>query len=205
METQLARWLAGILFCAAVGSVNAGLEFLPKEGVYIGEATPFRCIRFRDGEKSVRFMPPEGWIFTADGASCAFRPPGVTQANGGFSAKPRDDSKPLAERLEQLLRQGIPEGAEKIACVLTGLPQVKLDEWASTHVEATYEHFGQTFRIALVVAQMKTEEIHARFGCRAADFEKVFPPFFESLGTFTWEAANSQSSAQAELVPQAAK
>lgn len=186
--------MAAVAVLSLGGLANAGINFSPNDGVYIGEATPFRCIRFRDGNAKIRFFPPTDWIFTTDGNKCAFRPPRLVQAGGTFAAKPKDGSKPLSDRMEELLRKGMPEGAEKITLVMTGLPQVSLDQWKSIHVEATYEHFGQTFRIALVAAQTHDEEIHARFGCRATDFDKVFPDLLESLGTFTWEEIESPSA-----------
>jgi hypothetical protein len=111
-------------------------------------------------------MPPAGWKFTEDGPRCAFHPGSVAQAYGSFATlQPRKDaSSNLGERLQELLKQKLPAEASAVEFKLTGLPGVKLDSLAGQHVQASYEHFGQKFRIALVVVPLEREELIIRFG-----------------------------------------
>ena len=188
MESQRILATALLLIAGASSSVVAQLNLEPQAGVYYGEGTPFPCIRFRDDGKPVRFMPPPNWRFTADGARCSFNPAGVAQAYGSFTAKPlvKDATGDPAERLKQLLMEKVPSGAVAVEFTLTELPSVKLERWPAQHVQASYEHFGQKFRIALLIVPLEREELHVRFGSRAADFDRLFSPLLESLGTFTW-------------------
>lgn len=191
MESQF--FLAGLLVLAsgACATLPAQLDLTPREGVYIGEATPFACVRFRDGEKVARFTPPPGWKFTAEGAHCAFQPPGAAQANGSIAVSTlvAGADANSRERLEKLLQESVPSGASGVTFTLTGLTVVKLDHWEARRSEVAYEHFGQKFKSALLIVPMEREELYIRFGCRAADFDRFFTPFFESLGTFTWLSA----------------
>jgi hypothetical protein len=173
-----------------VANLHAQLDLSPREGVYIGEATPFPCVRFRDGAQVIRFMPPAGWRFAADGARCVLHFSAAAQATGSFGVEPlcKEAEASASERMERLLRESIPTDAANVSCMFTGLMSVKLDRWPARHAQATYEHFGQSFRIALVIVPLERQELHIRFGCRAADFDRVFTPFFESLGTFTWDS-----------------
>jgi hypothetical protein len=191
MESQFVLAAILVLASGVCAPLPAQLDLTPNEGVYIGEATPFACIRFRDGDKVARFTPPPGWRFTAEGARCAFQPAGSAQASGLISVMKLvtggDATSP--QRLEKLLTEGVPSGASGVTFTLTGLAGVKLDHWDARRTEVAYEHFGQKFKAALLIVPMKTEEMHIRFGCRASDFDRLFTPFFESLGTFTWMSA----------------
>jgi hypothetical protein len=188
MESQFILTAALLITAGATSPLPAQLDLRPKEGVYVGEGTPFPCIRFSDGGGVVRFSPPKGWVFTADGERCAFHPKEVTQASGTFAraALSKDADPASPERLQKMLAEGVPAGATNLEFVLEGLPGVKLDHWLARRCEATYEHFGQTFRVALLIVPLEREELQIRFGCRTSDFDRVFPPFFDSLGTFTW-------------------
>ena len=197
---EAAITLSAILLIASgtLATVPAQLDLSPQAGVYIGEATPFPCIRFRDGAKVARFMPPPKWNFVADGAGCSFKPAEASQAGGSMtvSAPEAGAEGTSAERFEKLLRAAIPSGAKDIACTLTGLPSVRLDSWEARQAQVSYEHFGQKYKAALLIVPLEREELHIRFGSRAADFDRLFTPFFESLGTFTWLTAEEDKATQ---------
>jgi hypothetical protein len=200
MESQFILTAALLALGGAITSLPAQLDLNPQPGVCIGEGTPFPCIRFRDGDKVVRFMPPHGWRFTADGRRCSFHPAGVALASGTFAAqKPAEESDAdPAARLQQLVREKLPAEAVGVEVTTAGLPALKLDRWTASHAQATYEHFGQKFRVALLVARLDGEELHIRFGSRAADFDHVFLPLLESLGTFTWNPTDEDAPKQKE-------
>ena len=197
MESQFILTTALLITAGAVSMLPAQLDLRPKEGVYVGEGTPFPCIRFTDGAGFVRFAPPPGWVFTAEGERCAFHPKDVAQASGTFAHVPltKDVDPTNPERLEKMLAEAVPAGATNLGFVLEGLPGVKLDHWLARRAEAIYEHFGQRFRVALLIVPIEREELQIRFGCRASDFDRVFPPFFESLGTFTWNPTDEDRPA----------
>jgi hypothetical protein len=189
MEPQL--FLAGalLMLVGGVTTLPAQLDLAPEAGVYFGEGTPFPCIRFKDGRSVARFVPPQGWRFAADGKRCNFHPEGVAQASGSFTAKPLPKDAEAAspdERLRHLLSARLPAEASTVEFSQAELPKVKLDRWEARHIQASYEHFGQKFRVALLVVPLEKEEFHIAFGSRAADFNRVFTPLLESLGTFTW-------------------
>ena len=102
----------------------------------------------------------------------------------------------LPERFEKLLTTAIPAGAKDINFTLDGLSTVRLDSWEARQSQVSYEHFGQKFRAALLIVPLEREELHIRFGCRAADFDTLFTPFFESLGTFVWLSAEEDRATQ---------
>jgi hypothetical protein len=205
MEPKLLLAAGLLVVSGSWWNLPAELDLAPRTGVYFAEATPFPCVRFRDGSSVVRFMPPQGWRFTADGARCSFHPVGVAQASGTFSAKPRpkEGGVPAPERLQELLAARIPAEATGVEYVHEGLAQVKLETWPAMHAQVIYEHFGQKFRAALLIVTLEREELHIRFGARAADFDRVFTALLESLGTFTWNPTdedppegNKQTAAQ---------
>ncbi len=189
---------AVLLISGSCATLTAQLDLAPREGVYIGEATPFPCIRFRDGAKVARFMPPPKWKFAVDGAGCAFKPMDASQASGSMTVaalEPGTDTK-SPERFEKLLTTVVPSGAKDIVSTCTGLPTVRLDSWEARQAQVSYEHFGQKFKGALIIVPLEREELHIRFGCRAADFDRLFTPFFESLGTFTWLTEQEDKATQ---------
>jgi hypothetical protein len=190
MESQFILSALALLAASFATPAQAQFDVTPREGVYYGEATPFRCVRFRDGEKVVRFMPPDSWRFVADSKDhCECYPAGLAQATGSFSVA-RDlaaQTPPTPEQLQELVRKHVPADATEIEFITTDLPQVKLESWPAIHIQATYEHYGQKFQMALLVVQLEREQLCARFACHAVDFARVFGPFIESLGTFTWD------------------
>lgn len=200
MELKLVLIAAAGICAGLPFGARAELDLAPLEGVYIGEATPFRCIRFRDGTDVIRFVPPPEWKFVAESGRCAFFPPKIGQASGAFSTAPLPKEKRprSGEELQQLLRELIPADATKVEFTTEGLPQVRLERWDSQHVQATYEHFGQTFRVALLVVPLASEELRARFGSRVTDFHRAFPMLLESLGTFTWNPTDEDRPAKAD-------
>ena len=202
MEPKLLLAATLLAFAGTVSTASAQLDLTPKPGVFFGEGTPFPCVRFRDGGKVVRFMPPPDWKFTEEGPRCAFHPGSVAQAYGSFATvQPRKDAAgDPSERLQELLKQKLPAEATAIEFKLTGLPGVKLDRWPAQHVQASYEHFGQKFRLALLVVPLEREELLVRFGSRATDFDRLFTPLLESLGTFTWDPTDEDPPKPAKSV-----
>jgi hypothetical protein len=73
---------------------------------------------------------------------------------------------------------------------------VKLESWPAIHIQATYEHYGQRFKMALLVVQLERQQLRARFACHAADFARAFRPFIESLGTFAWDPQDEDPPAK---------
>jgi hypothetical protein len=172
------------------------LNLAPKPGTYVGEGTPFPCIRFTDAGVPVRFMPPDGWRFEAKGAACSFAPTGVSQANGLMSVVTKEEANPPnpEERAVAMLQAQIPGEASDVKVQTKDLPQVNLDRWKAYRVQATYSLFGQSFRVAFVLVPRENDDVQIVFTARASDFERVYEPFFESLGTFTWDPPEEKSA-----------
>jgi hypothetical protein len=202
MESQFILSALALLAAGLATPAQAQFDVTPREGVYYGEATPFRCVRFRDGEKVVRFVPPDGWRFVADSKDhCECFPSGLAQATGSFSVA-RDvaaQKAPTPEQLQELVRKHVPADATALEIITTDLAQVKLEKWPAIHIQATYEHYGQKFQLALLVVQLEREQLRARFACHATDFARAFGPFIESLGTFTWDPQDEDPPAKSAV------
>ena len=168
------------------GSGARALDFQPTPSFRVLENARIPVLLFPDGDRTIRYEPPDGWQVVGEGASISFRPRAIAQAELRLAVaakSPKDAGKvPLPKDLVAGL---LPGDATEVVPVTENENPFLLETIGSRESVFAFTSEGQRFRISVATCDFSaTQWLTVVTKALERDFEIVRGTAIGSL--FSW-------------------
>lgn len=173
-------------------SGSRAIDFQPTPSFRVLENARIPVLLFRDGDRTIRYEPPDGWQVIGEGASISFRPRAIAQAELrlAVAAKSPKDAGNAAAKVplpKDLVAGLLPADATEVVSVKENENPFLLETIGSRESVFAYTSEGQRFRISVATCDFNaTQWLTVVTKALERDFEIVRGTAIGSL--FSWTA-----------------
>ena len=174
------------------GANGRALDFQPTSSFRVLENARIPVLLFPDGDRTIRYEPPDGWGVVGEGASISFRPRAIAQAELRLAVaakSPKDAGNAVAKvpLPKDLVAGLLPADATEVVPVAENENPFLLETIGSRESVFAYTSDGQRFRISIATCDFNaTQWLSVVTKALERDFEIVRGTAIGSL--FSWTA-----------------
>jgi hypothetical protein len=187
---MLRKWLTFLLLAASLHSAGAAIDLTPQIKEYTRDGFVYRQVTFKDDEKSISFMPPQGWTISGAKDRVKLVPPEKKYAEAAIQATPLSIPQPFDEATAKVIAQQVvndaPPGSQSVQLLKQEENPVMIGSYLSFGVLISYNALGQTFQRSVIFVQTPNTQLIFRLSALKADFEPLNQSFRRSLSS--WQA-----------------
>ena len=191
-----------IVLCLLTDLAGAGTEIqfsADLEG-FTGEGIVYHRLTFKDGKRTISYLPPQGWSCSLNGNYLRLVPSGKSFAEAQIESIPFDKPMPLDDTTTAALTQRflstMPQESQQVALIKQEQNPVPFSNNQNFEVVASYKLLGDTFQRGILFVNTPENQIVFKLTARKSDFDDLYRALRASIGSWQWvESAESTQTA----------
>jgi hypothetical protein len=184
------RFILLSLCCALFSPAQGALDLTPSTKEYTEDGATYRLVNLKNGEGTVTFAPPEGWMIRGHQARLQLNPPKNDFSEAVVEASPLPAPQALDEAainaFKEQVRATLPAGSHAITTLLEASNTVMPAGKPSFEVMISYQLWGKTFYRSALLVNAPQDRLVFRFTSLKEDFNALNSSFRRSVATWQW-------------------
>jgi hypothetical protein len=178
-------------------AVGNEIEFSANLEEFGSQGLAYRCLIFKDAQRTISYQPPSAWICALVGKHLYLKPPNQNFAAAEIKAVPlvasQSFDKIITAALTEQVLANVPEGTLNKILVKEEMDTVSLNNHQSYEVTVSYEALSQTFRRSVLFINTPANRIVFKFTAREGSFDALHQAFRNSILTWEWHSPPQSS------------
>jgi hypothetical protein len=180
-----------VLFLGAqLAIAGNAIEFSADLKEFTGEGVIYRRLTFRDDQRTISYLPPQGWHCSIIGKNLHLRPVDKNFAAAEIESVALDKPTPLDDSViatvtERVLNT-LPPGSQPATLIKQEPNPLPFNNNTSYEVVISYRASGDTFQRGVLFVNTATSQLLFKLTAKKADFDALYRAFRSSIGTWEW-------------------